>query len=359
MLFRSDFAYEIDRLRNERAPNFFKGSPIEIPPLGAKQIFEGQARFSQLQYLHGASSGEFTFDTARGNMLTGDYVAAFNVFLEWTHSTWPDAIDSPAVGLFLLICDLALSPSEGLLLPMTDLASVVFSTDPGWRFINLCVAAKNAGAVVMEAIQQYTADEYWVVSERLSADIASPSPRLLAQTVVDWCRIQPEWRRISEEDVTFQFEESNFPIRVLLGRFQKFQHDKLKFPQFFCWSGMCMTNFKTSIPMERTVQLFKEHSAIFVDRVDRDVYPRLVPGRGEAVLQQTFNEFYSWVAMYEMTKQWMVDDGEFDYDYGWLTSKYTQDEVKEWASKNFEKSYGVHPDKFEILPEGRKTGTRS
>jgi hypothetical protein len=53
--------------------------------------------------------------------------------------------------------------------------------------------------------------------------------------------------------------------------------------------------------------------------------------------------------MYEMTRQWLVEDGSFAYDYGWLTSKFSTAELKDWADDVFKASTGVHPDAFSVL----------
>lgn len=78
-------------------------------------------------------------------------------------------------------------------------------------------------------------------------------------------------------------------------------------------------------------------------------YPRLVPGKDEKTLQRLLDDFYIWVSMYEMTRQWLVEDGPFDYDYGWLTSKFNKAEIKDWVDNTFKVGTGVHPDAFSVL----------
>ena len=41
-----------DDLRKHQVPGYYYGGRTEVVPLGAKAIFEGQARFSEVQYLH-------------------------------------------------------------------------------------------------------------------------------------------------------------------------------------------------------------------------------------------------------------------------------------------------------------------
>lgn len=345
-----DWEAAMTELSATKAKGFYLGSPIDVPPIGARDIFEGQARFSQLQYLYGASSGKLTWEDIRGRgMLKGVYGCAFEKFLDFVEEEWPATVDDAIVGLFLLICDVALAPSEGFFLPMTDPSSLVWSTDPAWRFLFLCRSAKEEGSYFKRSIQTYSAEEYWKVSQRLSDLILSPSPKVLAEAVTRYADEHPAWNMLVEEDRTFEYSEGNFPIRVLLGRFTRMQRDKLTAPQFFCWPGMCLTSFRQALDAEAVVSLFSEHEALFLNRPDLDVYPRLVPGKEEKTLQRLLDDFYVWVSMYEMTRQWLVDDGPFEYDYNWLTSKFTHSEIKDWADRNFQTSTGIHPDDFSIL----------
>jgi hypothetical protein len=345
-----DWEAAMAELRASKVTGFYLGSPIEVPSIGARDIFEGQARFSQLQYLFGASGGSVSWDDIRGRgMLKGVYGRAFEAFLDLAEEQWPATVDDPIVGLFLLICDVALSPSEGIFLPMTDPSALVWSTDPAWRFIFLCRSAKERGNDFKRSIQTYSAEEYWNVSQQLSDAILSPSPRQLAEAVVRYSDDHPAWNLLLEEDRTFEYGAANFPIRVLLGRFTRMQRDKLIAPQFFCWPGMCMTSFRQALDTQTVSALFSEHAALFLNRPDLDVYPRAVPGKEEATLQRLLDEFYVWVSVYEMTRQWLVDDGPFEYDYNWLTSKFASTAIKEWADRHFQISTGVHPDVFTIL----------
>lgn len=340
----------MNMLRSSKSEGFHRDSPINVAPIGAHEIFEGQARFSQIQYLFGASGGRLSWEEiyTRG-MLNGVYGRAFEVFLELTDEEWPATVGDPVVGLFLLICDVAMSPSEGLFLPMTDPSALIWSTDPGWRFAFLCSSAKGEGNLFKRSIQNYSADEYWEVSSKLSKSILSPSPRDLAEAINQFADQHQPWKELMEEDQTFDFALGNFPIRVLLSRFTRIQKDRLTAPQFFCWPGMCLTSYRPPLDEAMVGTLFGEHQALFLNRPDLDVYPRLVPGRDESKLQRLMDTFYLWVAVYEMTRQWLVDSGPFEYDYNWLTSKYSKEETKNWADHHFHAGTGVHPDSFAIL----------
>ena len=265
------------------------------------------------------------------------------------HEDFPALPDDPLVDLFLLICDLAMNPSEGLFTPLKNPAGFIEATDPGFRFLHLCQAAAM-DVEILSVIKDYSSSEYWYVSDKLSAAIGVPSPRTIAETVVSWSESQEGWRILLEEDETFAFNSANLPIRLFLARFLKLQIDKLKSPHFFCWPGIATTNQRDSIDLAESLKLFDEHGALFVDKPDGDVYPRILPGRNQAVVYQVFNDFYNWVVMYELNRQWLSESGDFEYDFLWLTTKHSQDDVRDWAGRRFEFSCGVHPDTFRILP---------
>ena len=61
------------------------------------------------------------------------------------------------------------------------------------------------------------------------------------------------------------------------------------------------------------------------------------------------DNFFAWVSMYELTRQWLTEDGEFQYQFGWLTSKFSDDEIKRWVDEIFNSAMDFHPDSFELI----------
>lgn len=102
---------------------------------------------------------------------------------------------------------------------------------------------------------------------------------------------------------------------------------------------------------ESSIALFEEHSALFMDKEDGDVYPRTFENRDAEAVEETFNAFYSYVATYELSRQWIVEPGQFNCEFSWLTTKYTQDEIDAWASGLFKSSYGVDLEDFVLTGE--------
>jgi hypothetical protein len=340
------------RLHAREADPTGEALPIKLPSLGAKEIFEGQARISQLQYLHHASGNRLTWtDFGSMGMLDGVYVDAFNTFLRCTDLAEPSNLDSPIVALFLLVCDLALNPAEGLIIDFTHFESIVETIDPGWRFLRFCAAVRGNPNQYSDRIVNYTADEYYAASDTLCSEASFTSPRQLAERIKSLCTSNQDIIDLLQQDKTFAFGIANLPVRLFAGRFFALQLDKAKKPHFFCWPGICMTPDRSGdILPDEALDLFEEHGAIFLDKEDGDVYPRTFRDRSEEVVDEVFNTFYAWVSTYELTRQWIVAPGEFDCSFSWLTSKYPVAEIQAWASKNFKEVYGVNLEEFKLLP---------
>jgi hypothetical protein len=165
----------------------------------------------------------------------------------------------------------------------------------------------------------------------------------IASEIVKWSHNFESLIKLMEEENTFNFSNENLPIRLMFSRFIKFKKDQLNNPEFFCWAGVHMTHNKY---ISNAKTLFNEHEALYIDGIDADIYPRMLPNKEEKYIKDTMNLFYSWVSLYDLTRQWVIEDGDFKYNYLWLTSKFSQQETKEWAKSIFEKQFSCNPDDF-------------
>lgn len=96
--------------------------------------------------------------------------------------------------------------------------------------------------------------------------------------------------------------------------------------------------------------LFERHGALFLDKEDDDgVYPRLLAGRSEKDVQETFDDFYMNNVIYDLTRQWITQPGHFTYNYRWLSQKGSDQEIQEFAERSFEGVYGVRPSSVNVL----------
>jgi len=335
------------KLRDEREEGFYYGSRVKIWPIGAREIMEGQACFSQMQYLHFASGGRFEWDAFRElGMLHGVYESAFKEFLLRAEIDWPASIGDPTVALFLLVCDMAINSGAGLPFdPYPHFGSLIDDTLPGIRFTSMARTIRLECPQLLRAITSYSRSEYEAVSEQISAAMWIPSPLQIAARCEKWAK--GAMFPLMEEYRTCVYEPINSAIRVLFSNFLAFNQDKLVAPEIFCWPGAWMSGPNVS---QRVGDLFERHSALFVDReTDSGIYPRMRKGYDERAVQKMFDDFYAATVVYEMTDQLIAKTGPFDYKYDWLKPSATQAEFKEFADRQFKAAYGVVPDDIPVL----------
>ena len=335
-------------LNVERKEGYYHGSPIFLPPVGLFEIFEGQARFAQLQYLHFCSGRKFDWDDARAaGMLQAEYVAGFEEFLKLSESEWPDSIDSPLVALFLTVCDVALNPGEGFPLSLVSPPSFITDNDPGTRFTYLCRMIKLKAPFLKAAVRNYSKEEYTEVTESLCAHLYTPAPLTIARAVAAWSATKDTLVALMEEDRIFRSSKADMPLRLLFARYLTYNVDKARYPEILCWPGAWLAGERVSGKGEA---IFRRNQALFVDKEDADgIFPIEMPGRNPDIVDETFNQFYTWIVNYDLISQWIVDEGAFKYDYRWLSTIHGPKEVKDWAANAFARLFGEHPDRFEIV----------
>lgn len=338
--------HEFTKLREQKEPGWYWGSGIGLPSVGAWEIFEGQARFIQLQYLHFAL-GTTWEDAEEIGMLHGRYVKAFEEFLNLAELGWPPSIDHPTVALFLLICDMAINPGSGFPMNLDIPKTFITDTDPGLRFMFLARIVALVHPDLANVVRDYSRTEYLEVSEKLASAILVHSPHMVSSQVSNWLDQSKPLTILMEEYKTFSYSNENLAIRVIFSHFLAFNKDKSDRPEFFCWPGAWMAGARVSNDIK---VLFDRHLALFMDKADDDgIFPRLVPGRDDGEVHKAFETFYSANVTYDMTRQWVAMPGPFQYDYRWLSTSATYSETKQFADHNFEQAYGIHPDTVQIL----------
>lgn len=339
---------EFGRLTESRHEGFYHGSPLRVPPIGLHAIYEGQARFIQLQFLDGSQRTPITTDDWRDRgFLSGVYVEAFEVFLQLSESGWPLELRGPLVGVFLLICDLAINPTRGFPLDIECFEDFIADVDVGVRFTLLCQALCELPHL-KSAIINYSRNEYVQVSAELTERVGYDHPLASLLEIAAWLEREPVMQNLMEEHRTFEFAKTNLPIRVFVSHFISFSADRLKYPEFFCWPGV----WKTSATlMEDRSDIWLRHLSLFSDRGEKPgVYPRRWPNRDDKAVKETFDSFYSSMALYDLTRQWILQEGPFVPEYGWLFENYSQEKADAWANDTFQQVYGVSLSEFTILP---------
>lgn len=339
---------ELDRLRQERHEGFYHGSPIRRARVGLLDIFEGQARFSQLQFLQAAGGPNACKDYRDGGFFEGNYVSAFEEFLRLMESAWPDRIDDPLINLFLLVCDLALNPTRGLPFQIVSFEDLLIDIDCGARFTRLCAAARETPAVI-GAIKDRSFEEYAEISSVLTGLCGYDHPLAALEAIVELIEKDTGAQAIMDEWKTFEFSTINQPLRVIVSHFLAFSRDKLAHPEFFCWPGAFTAGNAVS---QIHQDLFLRHLSLFSDRADNDgIFPRAWSDRNSATVHMMQNVFFGSIIMYDLARQWILEAGPFRYNYRWLTGRSENDALIEWAKRNFENMFGAHPDAFELVIE--------
>lgn len=336
-----------DELNKNKSIGYYYKSPVGIPCIGLLEIYEGQARFLQMLYLYFASKKTLSWeDFDKQGMLNDVYYAAFSQFLQLTNSERPKSIDSPLISLFLLVLDISMNPGTGFPFDIVDYPGFIENVDPGVRFMKLCDAVANKHPETKELIKNNSTSEYYYVSDILCKEIKTPTPLEIATVISEWPAKHIKVNELMNESGTFSFSEENLPVRLLLSRFIQYQIDKSAYPSFFCWPSMYMFGEKLD---SKIYNMYIEHQAIFKDGSDGDIYPSILPGRDPENIQNTFGAFYQWISVYEMCRQWIIEDDNFNYDFFWLTSKYSKEELENWARGNFLKTFGADPDIFKKI----------
>lgn len=348
----NDWSAEFKRLESEKVQGFYIDSNMGIAPLGTRAIFEGQARFNQLQYLAIALNNKFTYsDFAAKGMLEGIYVEAFDLFLKITGIDRPDNLNNSVIGLFLLLCDIAINPTDGFPHNILHYETFIISNDPGLRFVMLCQTVKKEKENWVNAVKEYSRQEYIDLSHELSKSIVCFPPLLGSAIVMNWVKESKSVQTLLEEESMMKFSPGNLSIRLFASKYIRFQEDKLKYPSIFCWTGKSMTGeASTELNLELVEKVFNRHRALFIDDIGGEIKPMIFEDYTEQNTVDTFQSFYSYNTTYDMITKWIQQSGEFTYDYHWLTSKYTDQEMKDWIRHNFKDAFKIYPEELTILP---------
>lgn len=333
---------------NEReVDGFYYGSSIALPSIGTEDLFEGQARFNQILFLHIESKKTLNwFQFEQAGMLHGVYYSAFKLFLKILDEQRPASVDSPLIALYLLLIDIAINPAEGFPFGIENYESFVKDTDPGTRFMYLCQTVKDKFPEFKTAIEEYSSEEYWKISNSLCECLGIHSPYEYLSELSEWCSKQESISELLKENEAFAYASGNLVVRLIFGRFLSLQQDKLKNPEFFCWPGLYLYGERRS---RTTDALYLKHQAIFKENSNMDIAPAMLPGIDEITLKDTAGFFYGSVTVYELCQQWILEPGEFKYNLQWLSNTYSREAMEDWLKTNFINVFGVSPDDFEII----------
>lgn len=324
-------------------------STVEIPLLGSVAIYEGQARFSQMQFLAAYSgfSLKLSHFGQRG-MLDGVYIEAFDFFCESIKlNNYPEGLDDVVIGLFLLVCDISINPGMGFPFEPNYERNIVKDADPGIRFTYIVKAISQNVEKYLSLLKKFSKEEYFQVTSMICEELGYHTMEAILQKVVGWCNRNTKISDLMKELDSFEFNPLNLPVRVLFSHYLQFSRDKLENPEFFCWPGLHLV---VSEGHERSLELWNRNMALFGDKPDEDgIYLATLPGKDQKKVKETFESFYANNVIFNFSRQWICQNGEFNFDHKWLSSKGSREDYKDFVDRHFLKVFNKGLGEFNIL----------
>lgn len=347
MHYNSAWEKEFVKLSTDKVFGYYYRSPMIEKRVGVVEIFEGQACFSQMQFLANISGSDYKLEYFKSiGMLHGVYEKAFNEFVELTGIEKAIKILDPSIDLFLLICDLSINPVEGFPCNISDFSNFVRNADPGIRFELLCSSVKELNLNVDELITHHSKEEYINVSSILLRESGLEQISKGWDIIKLWIDNCPGLANLMDERKSFDFNPQNMPIRLISSSFILFSLDKMNHPEFFCWPGYWKTHRSKGDGIE---SLWLNNLSLFSDKEDDGgIFIRQFPGVDSKHLKATLNNFFGSNLLYDLSRQWVLREGEFSFNFSWLSEKISEQQWREWAEVFFEKQYGIKLSNIEI-----------
>lgn len=330
--------------------NYYYGSDLAMPPIGAAQLYEGQARLSELQYYSEYISDDFGYWNSQG-YLSDIYIYAWDMFLRLTDLKQPKSVCSPEVFLFLLVVDIALNPEYPYpsFLPGKDNFDLITELHPGFRFTRLCRVVKQ-NQKILDKLQVINNKSYNTITEFLYKKTGFKAPNAIAEVIYKIYENSDLFLEMENNYINNKFSEINLPIRILYSRHLKLMKAKKLYPEFFAWPGYYLTQrVKKSLKVEDMQVLIDDHRAPFIYNHDTNAVGYMYP------LSTTYDESFAITTHYfnyqmfnDLLRQWIVKDGPFQYNFAWIDNKYSVDDYKKMLSKIFEYQLNININDIEI-----------
>ncbi|EDP70660.1 hypothetical protein FBALC1_07873 [Flavobacteriales bacterium ALC-1] len=338
---------EFQRLLENQVEGFdIINKKIRVSSMGIRAIYEGQAIFNQLQYLAFSLDDELSFqDCERAGMLYGVYYEAFNFFIETTTFKKPDGFLNSVVGLFLLVCDLAINPTNGFPFDIYDYENFIVKNDPGMRFTKMCYFINENKSEFENEIDKYSKDEYNNISKKLSDYLGCISPNECGKLINNWIS-EPEIKDLIKDEVDSKLVNNLFHIKLFFSKYLQFQNDKYEHPNIFCWIGYHMTPANKDVAY--AAKIFNKHRVLFQVAPDGNIKPSLFEHLDEANTVEAFNFFYRNNILDDLILKWICEEGEFQFDYNWLTP-FTDDEQINRLKEYFERIFDFSIDNIKPI----------
>ena len=321
-----EWEHEFQRLNDNKVDLYFNKSPMLKSDFGACEILEGQARFQELQYLYSMDSEFFNWDIFEEfKFLEEPYSTVFNYYIKYLDINFPTTPISKEVNLFLLICDIALTPDVGYPNRICDYKNFVRDINPYCRFIN-CMNIIKLNMSILNYVEDISFESYIYVSEFITKELNYVNLRDCYKKIISTSN---SIEIVSELKLKYQeFSYNSKNSNNILVEYYYMHHlnvieNKYMYPEFFCWTGQFITG------------KFNKYSDQKIQEIMNNVSPPFISlGMDEKInlysiheSKKGHNEFASYFFNYQtfndLIRQLITKPGEFQYNYAW--NKYDND----------------------------------
>lgn len=318
--------------RASGAPGFEAETLAKIR-IGAKHLFEGQARLIELQYRDLAVERRSLPDLSEQGWLDGDYGVALDCFLERVDRPLPEDPQDPLLCLFLLLCDMAINPSRGYPSPTGAADNWVASTHPGLRFESLCSVAAKRLEELQGVLKILSLQSYRKASELLIGESDWLAADQVAGAIAEGLSGHDLWDSLPEAD--------DVAAHLIVAAHQSFCAMKAEIPHFFCWpAAFLTTDSESNESLDPYKSLLELYSPPFHTGPDgREIDTVHLPELDSTAASKVANRYFRTAAIYELVRQWLTQAGPFKFDYPWKSSM-SPVEIENLA-RTFEQSVGV------------------
>lgn len=333
----------------------FEENEVAMIPIGGIDVFEGQARLSELQYFCRSVESHTISDLRQMGLIAGVYAKCFDYFLKTLEVSEPASVVSPEILLFLLVCDFALNPSAGYPCAVPEDLDLLQDNHPGLRFAVMCNTARSRREELLSELKVASAASYRRAAAILAEPLGWQSPQSVAENVVSAFSRSSQGALLLDQRDRGDFGAQDVPARFILSEHFLFSEAKANCPHFFCWPGMFLTgshldNADELLGLQELLAMtsppfLATSPAAGVDSV-------AIFGLSTIQARVVANRYFQTQATVDLFRQWIAHFNQFPtnqflYDYSWKPN-LTQTDIDN-LKLSFFSTFGVAIDSIRIL----------
>ena len=313
-----------ERSRKDRRV-LFEPNQRALLPFGAKHLFEGQARLSELQYFDRAVESRTMAEFKQLGLLEETYAKCLNYFLETIELPMPNGVQSPEINLFLLLCDFAINPADGYPLAIPESLDLIHENHPGIRFTRLCATARDHKEKLLSTVTYPSYGSYCEAAAILAEELNWLSPDEVAKQVQEKYRQTSSGEKLLDERFKGDFGVLDVPAKFVLTEHISFAESKAGCPHVFCWPGNFLTTDQEddSPDVEAVKDLLDHHSPPFHASSEvGSVNSVSIHGLTTAQAKNVADRYFQNQATVDLFRQWIshkngTSTNEFVYQFDW------------------------------------------